>query len=120
VKITPMESHPAAFSCKRDIAFGREITEIELKHRMTGCLSALTNGLKGSGCRLIGHIKGLLDGGNSGHLMFSITSFDDDVHFKGGIKGGIRKAVLTINIIVYGIETSKIEILFNEAIDPYI
>ena len=118
--IRPMEAHPAAFSCKREIAFGREITESELEQGMTKCLTVLTTGLRDLGCRLIGHIKGLLDCGNSGHLMFSITSFDDDVHFKGGIKGGIRKAVLTINIIVYGIETSKIEILFNEAIDPYI
>ena len=82
-------------------------------------MTKLTTGLKDLGCRLIGHIKGILDGGSSGHLMFSVTSFDDDAHFKGVIKGEVKKAVLTINIIVYGIETSKIEALFNEAIDHY-
>jgi len=113
--IDSMAEHPAAFSCKRDMAFDREVAEVELTHMTTAFLSALTIGLKDLGCRLIGHIKGLLDGGDSGHLMFSITTFDDDVHFKGRINEEVRGVVLTINIIVYGIEKQKVGDLFEKS-----
>ena len=46
---------------------------------------------------------------NKGHFIFSITSFTEDAHFKGKMADGIEEAILTINIIVYGIDKKVIE-----------
>ena len=115
--IETMEAQPAAYSCRKEMTFGNNIPEIELKARTSAFLSELTLGLKDRGCNLIGHIKGLVDAGNNGHLMFSITSFEDEVHFKGQLKEDVISAVLTVNIIVYGIEKRVVEAVFQKALD---
>lgn len=64
---------------------------------------------------MIGHIKGLVDADEKGHLLFSITSFEEGARFKGEMAGGITEAVLTINVIVYGIEEEIVEKMLEEA-----
>jgi len=112
-----MEPQPAAFSCRMEIPFDSGIPGTELEAKISLFLSELTRGLRKQGCRLIGHIKGLMDAGKSGHLMFSITSFDETVNFKGEIKQDVIMATLTLNIIVYGIEKRDVDTLFRNAFD---
>ncbi|MBN2062025.1 MAG: hypothetical protein JW882_16570 [Deltaproteobacteria bacterium] len=82
-------------------------------------LYELTEALRQNGCTLIGHIKGFVNAKDKGHLMFSITSFKEGPRFKGEITGTISSAILTVNIIVYGIGQKNIETIFKKAFDKH-
>jgi hypothetical protein len=110
---------PAAYAHRENLTFEKIISEIELKAKTDSFLSELTKSLKRSGCKLIGHIKGLINADDNGHLMFSITSFTEDAHFKGGMVGGITRAILTINIIVYGIDRKIIETDYQKTFNKH-
>jgi hypothetical protein len=108
------EEHPTACSMQIALEFDKSMPVAEIRKRLDTFLSDLTSFLKESGCKLIGHIKGLLDAGERGQLFFSITSFDEGVRYKGDIDGETAKAELSINVIVYGVEQEPIEIAVKE------
>ena len=103
------EEHPTACSMQVALEFDNRMQSGEIRDRVDTFLFDLTNFLKENGCKLIGHIKGLLDAGERGQLFFSITSFDEPVRYKGEIDGKIGKVELSINVIVYGVEETPIE-----------
>jgi hypothetical protein len=88
----------------------------ELRGRIDAFLSELTISLQGDGCTLIGHIKGLLDVEEDGHLFFNITSFEGKARYKGELTGEIAGAKLTINVIVYGVEQRSVERAIQEGL----
>jgi hypothetical protein len=106
---------PTACACRWCLSFDDAIPPSDLHSRTALLLSELTGGLEKHGGRLIGHIKGLIDADEKGHLLFSITSFEEGARFKGEMVGGITEAVLTINVIVYGIEEEIVEKMLEEA-----
>jgi hypothetical protein len=108
-------AHPTACACKWHLTFGDALPAIDLSSRVALLVSELTGRLQEGGGRLIGHIKGLIDAEQSGHLLFSITSFEEGARFKGEMLGEIAEAVLTINVIVYGIEEEFVEKVLEEA-----
>ena len=108
-------AHPTSCACKWQLCFDDAIPAIELRSRVALLLSEWSGGLEKHGGRLIGHIKGLVDAEEKGHLLFSITSFEEGARFKGEMVGGITDAVLTINAIVYGIEEEIVETMLEEA-----
>ena len=108
-------AHPTACACKWQLTFDDAIPANELKSRVALLLSELTSGLQEDGGRLIGHIKGLVEAEEKGHLLFSITSFEEAARFKGELVGEITEAVLTINVIVYGVEEEIVETMLEEA-----
>jgi hypothetical protein len=108
-------AHPTSCACKWQLRFDGAIPAIELRSRVALLLSEWSGGLEKHGGRLIGHIKGLVDAEEKGHLLFSITSFEEGARFKGEMVGGITDAVLTINAIVYGIEEEIVETMLEEA-----
>lgn len=108
-------AHATACACRWRLSFDHAIPPIELNSRTALLLSELTGGLEKHGGGLIGHIKGLVDADEKGHLLFSITSFEEGARFKGEMAGGITEAVLTINVIVYGIEEEIVEKMLEEA-----
>lgn len=110
---------PTAYAHRENLLFEKIISEIELKAKIDGFLSEFTDALKRNGCKLIGHIKGLINADDKGHLMFSITSFTEKAHFKGEMVGGITRAILTMNIIVYGIEQKIIETEYQKALNKH-
>lgn len=91
------------------LELGNPLQAAEISERIDAFLSDLMNFLRDNGCKLIGHIKGLLDAADRGQLFFSITSFDEAPRYKGGIDGQIAEAELSINVIVYGIDQEPIE-----------
>ncbi len=116
-----MELIPTAFSSKKRLKFDKTMTGARLKKELNYFLSFLIKDLKQNGCKLIGHVKGLVDVHDKGHLMFSITDFDEKVRFKGGL-GPLQKVKeieFTINIIVYGIELSPVKSVFKKAYDKF-
>ena len=106
--------HPTACARKWHLTFDDAIPAIELTSRTALLVSEFGDRLEAAGVRLIGHIKGLIDAVQSGHLRFSITSFEEGARFKGELIGEITEAVLTINVIVYGIEPKFVEKLLEE------
>ncbi len=118
----PLE--PTAFAIKENLIFTDALLAIELRSRMNSFLLEMTGELKNNGCKLIGHIKGLIsvddaEGGDDainkkGHLMFSITSFEEGARFKGKMQYGVTKAVFKINVIVFGIDYSTVEKIFKK------
>ena len=108
-------AHPTACACKWQLTFDDAISANELNSRVALLLSELTSGLQEDGGRLIGHIKGLVEAEEKGHLLFSITSFEEAARFKGELVGEITEAALTINVIVYGVEEEIVETMLEEA-----
>jgi len=108
-------AHPTACACKWQLTFDDAIPANELNSRVALLLSELTSGLQEDGGRLIGHIKGLVEAEEKGHLLFSITSFEEAARFKGELVGKITEAALTINVIVYGVEEEIVETMLEAA-----
>jgi len=106
--------HPTAYACKKDLTFNRNLPAVELKSKTDRFLCEMIDELQRSGCKLVGHIKGLIDADVQGHFVFSITSFDEGIRFKGQMENGIKLAALTVNAIVYGIEYGMIETVFEK------
>jgi hypothetical protein len=107
--------HPTVFARKMSIIFNAAINDAELRFKADSFLKDLTQSLRNEGCELIGHIKGLFAAGVAGYLMFSITSHNEPVHFKGELNAEITRAVLTLNIIVYGVGHEIVKNTFKKA-----
>ena len=108
------EEHPAACSTQVALTFGVGTRATEIRKHLDTFLFDLTDFLRDNGCTLIGHIKGLLDAGDSGQLFFSITSFTDGIRYKGNIAREIAEANLSLNTIVYGIRQASVENAIQE------
>jgi len=108
------EEHPTACSIQVGLEFGARMQAAEIRTRIGVFLSDLTSFLEDNGCRLIGHIKGLLDAGAGGQLFFSVTSFEDNPRYKGEIDGEISEAMLSINVIIYGVGEESVERAIHE------
>ena len=108
------EEHPTACSTKVALSFETRMRAAEIRKRLDAFLSDLTSFLRDNDCKLIGHIKGLLDAGDRGQFFFSITSFSDGVRYKGDITGEVLQATLSLNAIVYGIQQEPVESAIQE------
>jgi hypothetical protein len=111
------EEHPATCSLQIGLELGARMPASEIRKRMDAFLAGVTDFLRDNGCTLIGHIKGLLDAGETGQLFFSITSFDEGVRYKGAIDDEISAAVLSMNVIVYGIEEGPVETAVRQQLE---
>jgi hypothetical protein len=100
---------PAAYALRGTLSLGAGWSEKELRSAVDDFLLGLTLSLRGHGCNLIGHIKGILEAGEKGHLFFSVTSFEQPTRFKGALAGSCQKIDLTLNVIVYGVGRERIE-----------
>jgi hypothetical protein len=107
--------HPAVYARKMSTTFNAVIQDEELRFRVERFSTDLARSLMNAGCELIGHIKGLIAAGVAGYLMFSVTSHDEPVRFKGELKTGIKEASMTVNIIVYGVGPDAVETAFEKA-----
>jgi hypothetical protein len=118
------ELEPTAFAIRENLIFTDALSVIELRSRVNSFLLELTGELKNNGCKLIGNIKGLISVGDAegdddainkkGHLMFSITSFEEGARFKGEMQDGVTTVTFTINVIVFEIVHSEVEKIFKK------
>lgn len=119
--------HPTVVALREsfEIAAGLNATAIET------ALEAFANDvvarLAAAGCRLIGHIKGVLAPLEGGGLYFNVTGFTGGVALKGVWRGGATgggdaaagravTAQLTLNAIVFGIGAGELERLARDAL----
>ena len=114
------ELHPTVCAQEVSLAFKVPLLADELRGRIDAFMSALTSSLRDNGCKLIGHIKGLLEVEGNKHLFFSVTSFEEKASYKGGLPHDISKAKLTINVIVYGVEQESIERAIREGLERHV
>jgi hypothetical protein len=108
------DPQPTAYALQSTLSLPGPLSETDLRKGVDAFLAELTRSLREQGCRLIGHIKGILATGDKGHLFFSVTSFEQRTRFKGGLTGEYEKIDLTLNVIVYGVGSDEIEQLVME------
>ena len=114
------EVHPTVYAQEVSLKFKVPLSTSELLGRIDAFMSELTCSLQGDGCKLIGHIKGLLEVERNGHLFFSITSFEEKARYKGELTHEIASAKLTINVIVYGVEQRSVERAVREGLERHL
>lgn len=114
------ELHPTVCAQEVGLAFKVPLSAAELHGRIDAFMSALTRSLQEDGCKLIGHIKGLLEVEGNEHLFFSVTSFEEKASYKGELYQEISKAKLTINVIVYGVEQATVGRAIREELERHV
>ena len=119
---TPPDGTPqsTAYALSGTLTRRRPWSEAELRKGVDAFLTELTRALREQGCRLIGHIKGILEAGEKDHLFFSVTSFGQRTRFKGGLTGEYEKVDLTLNVIVYGVGSEEVEQLVLEGMQEHL
>ncbi len=110
------DPQPTAYALQSTLSLPGPLSETDLRKGVDAFLAELTRSLREQGCRLIGHIKGILATGDKGHLFFSVTSFEQRTRFKGGLTGIAEKLDFTLNVIVYGVGSERIERLVLEGL----
>jgi hypothetical protein len=103
------DPQPTAYALQSTLSLPGPLSETDLRKGVDAFLAELTRSLREQGCRLIGHIKGILETGDKGHLFFSVTSFEQRTRFKGELTGIAEKMDLTLNVIVYGVGSGDVE-----------
>ena len=114
------DAQPTAYALQSTLSLPGPLSETDLRKGVDAFLAELTRSLREQGCRLIGHIKGILEAGDKGHLFFSVTSFEQRTRFKGGLTGEHEKMDLTLNVIVYGVGSGEIERLVLEGLREHL
>jgi hypothetical protein len=99
---------PTIYAGEFRVHFPEPINDRELKERISTFLASLLDFLYSQGCRLIGHIKGLVLTEKGGFLLLSTTSFLVKDAFKGNLPALTSKANLTLNVMVFGVSEEKI------------
>ena len=113
------EVHPTVHAQEMNLTLKAPLSASELLVKLDCFTSELTCALQGDGCKLIGHIKGLLEVEGNDHLFFSITSFEEKARYKGELTHAIARAKLTINVIVYGVEQRSVERAVREGLERH-
>ena len=114
------DSQPTAYALSGRLRLSGAWPETEVRKGVDAFLAELTLSLRELGCRLIGHIKGILEAGEKGHLFFSVTSFEQRTRFKGGLTGIAEELDFTLNVIVYGVDSDEIERLVLEGLREHL
>ena len=104
------------FSKQEKFLFSSYLPVNRIVESVQSFLVDLCETLKKEGCKLIGHIKVLLNAGSSGFLFISVTSFGQIPKLKGKIENEILEVTLTINAIVYDLSETLLKQLINHKI----
>ena len=87
----------------------------QLELAVTRFLAALSDGLTGAGCVLVGHIKGTLAARGRGDLAFHATTLGAAPALTGGVAGTAADVVLTVNVIVFGVDEEALPAIVTGA-----
>ena len=104
LRYLPVNATPAVFAAQADVVFEPPARPDQLELVITHFFAALSGGLADAGCSLVGHLKGTLAAAGHGDLAFHATALAVKPDLTGGIAGVADEAVLTINVIVFGVE----------------
>ena len=94
---------PAVFAARADVLFAPPARGDQVEVAVTRFFAALSGGLAEAGCTLVGHLKGTIAAPGHGDLGFHATALAVSPSLTGGIAGDAQEAVLTVNVIVFGV-----------------
>ncbi len=94
---------PAVFAARADVLFAPAAHADQIEQAITRFFTALSGELTDAGCTLVGHIKGTLAARGHGDLAFHATALAVSPALTGGVAGVAADAVLTMNLIVFGV-----------------
>jgi hypothetical protein len=98
------EAQPKVFAAAADLTFDAPAGRPELEHVVRAFLGRLCPALAAAGCVLVGHIKGVVTGEGETELGFSLTRLAGEPRFAGDLAGPMRRATVTVNVIVFGVD----------------
>jgi hypothetical protein len=99
----PDAARPAVYAARAAVTFDPPAHADQLESVVATFLEALSDGLANAGCTLVGHIKGTVQAPGRGDLAFHATTLGVRPAVTGGLAGLAADAVLTINVIVFGV-----------------
>ncbi len=108
-------AQPAVFAARADVVFSPPARADQVEVAVTRFFTALSGGLADAGCTLVGHVKGTLAAHGYGDLGFHATALAVPPLLTGGIAGDAREAVLTVNVIVFGVPDGDLPAIVTEA-----
>ena len=111
----PDEAAPAVYAARADVVFAPPAHADQLELAVTHFCAALSGGLADVGCSLVGHVKGTLAVSGQGDLAFHSTTLAGTPALTGGISGASGDAVLTVNVIVFGVDEEALPALVTGA-----
>jgi len=100
----PRDAAPAVFAARADVRFAPPTHADQLELTLTRFVAALSGGLAEAGCTLVGHIKGTIAAPHCGGLTFHATTLTRRPELTGGLAGQAKVSVLTVNVIVFGVD----------------
>ena len=96
-------AEPAIFAARADVVFAPPAAAAAMGAAVRAFLHRLRDDLAEAGCVLIGHVKGTLVSAERGGLTFSLTTLDGEARLATSLCGDLDAAVLTLNVIVFGV-----------------
>jgi hypothetical protein len=107
---------PTVYARGVSLTLAEPRTGSDWESRLDDLLAGLVSALRQADCSLIGHIKGVLETGADSRRFFSVTTFQGPPHYKGQLAETSTHGYLTINVIVYGVETSVLTEAVNDGL----
>jgi len=111
----PADVAPAVFAARADVVFTPPAHADQLEQIVSRFCAALSRGLADAGCSLVGHIKGTLAVRGRGDLAFHATALTGEPAVTGGVAGLAHGAVLTVNVIVFGVDEQALPAIVASA-----
>lgn len=111
----PDSTLPAVFAARAEVVFDPPAHSDGLESLIAGFFRALLPALAAAGCTLVGHIKGTVTARGRGDLTFHATDLEAPPALTGGVAGLAHDAVLTINVIVFGVDEQTLPVLVRAA-----
>ena len=109
------DATPAVFAARADVVFAAPAHADQLEQVVSRFCAALSRGLADAGCSLVGHIKGTLAVSGHGDLAFHLTALAAEPALTGGVAGVAEGAVLTVNVIVFGVDEEALPAIVTSA-----
>jgi hypothetical protein len=103
LRLTCTGAEPVVFAGRADLTLSPAAGRAALRGQVADVLAELNERLEAAGCTLVGHVKGSLDAAERGRLQFNVTALRGRASFHGDVQGDVQRAVLTLNVIVFGI-----------------
>ncbi len=111
----PDAAQPAVYAERAAVAFDPPVHGDRLESVVLSFFEALGGDLAGAGCTLVGHIKGTVEAPGRGDLAFHATTLGARPAVTGGLAGMAADAVLTVNVIVFGVDERALPALVRDA-----
>ena len=112
-----MDAHDfVSFSLRKAIA---PRSPVPLRQLVREYLVDYVKALDAAGCSMIGHIKGVVEDGESPPLFFSSTSLAGEPQLKGGPLVQGKDLTLIMTVIVSGVDEKELSRLLEETLARY-